>query len=78
MPIGGYAPRWFMRFVHMEPAEAVEAARVLDARLMLPCHHGTFRLADEPLGEPEILLKRAIEKTPVPVKHWRPGDIHEV
>lgn len=78
LPIGGYAPRWFMRYVHVAPAEAAEAARVLGARLILPCHHGTFKLADEPLGEPPLLLARALEERPVPLRDWVPGETAEI
>lgn len=78
VPIGAYAPRWFMRYVHVDPEEAVEAARVLGAELLLPCHHGTFQLADEPLGEPRVLLARALASRAVAVRDWSPGEIHEV
>lgn len=59
MPIGAYAPRWFMSRVHVDPDEAVQAyANVVSAHpdaalpLMLGIHWGTFRLTDEPMREP--------------------------
>jgi N-acyl-phosphatidylethanolamine-hydrolysing phospholipase D len=52
LPIGAYDPRWFMRPVHMNPEEAVQAALDLGGPGMIPMHWGTFRLTDEPLDEP--------------------------
>lgn len=52
LPIGAYDPRWFMRPVHMDPEEAVQAARDLGAPCFVPMHWGTFLLTDEPLAEP--------------------------
>jgi L-ascorbate metabolism protein UlaG (beta-lactamase superfamily) len=79
VPIGAYAPRWFMGSVHVTPDEALEAARVVGARIALPCHFGTFRLGDEALGEPPLLFQRAAEAAPrrVAVRFWRPGDVQD-
>jgi N-acyl-phosphatidylethanolamine-hydrolysing phospholipase D len=59
MPIGAYDPRWFMRAVHADPEEAVEAydamARAHPAAMppvMIGMHWGTFLLTDEPVDEP--------------------------
>ncbi len=57
LPIGAYAPRWIMQPVHMNPEEAGTAFTLLGARKMLPIHWGTFRLTDEPPGEPPRRLK---------------------
>lgn len=54
LPIGAYEPRWFMEAQHMGPDDAVEAARLLGARHLVAMHWGTFRLTDEPTGEPPI------------------------
>jgi N-acyl-phosphatidylethanolamine-hydrolysing phospholipase D len=77
LPIGSYSPRWFMRSVHMDPAEAVATARALRAGVVLPIHWGTFRMTDEPLGEPPLYLERAAETARQPIRLWRPGDVHE-
>ncbi|MDX1532352.1 MAG: MBL fold metallo-hydrolase, partial [Rhodothermales bacterium] len=58
LPIGAYAPRWFMQAVHVDPAEAVQAARDLRARHVTPTHWGTCDRADEPLPEPPALFRR--------------------
>jgi L-ascorbate metabolism protein UlaG (beta-lactamase superfamily) len=52
LPIGAYAPRWFMQNVHMDPEEAVQACQDLGARIMVPTHWGTFWLSQEPPLEP--------------------------
>ena len=57
VPIGAYAPRWFMAPVHVDPAEAGQAFLDSGARWMLPLHWGTFRLADEAVDEPPRVLR---------------------
>ena len=52
LPIGAYAPRWFMGFQHMDPQQAYRAFLDLRARFMLPMHWGTFDLTDEPVDHP--------------------------
>ena len=59
LPIGAYEPRWFMEPQHMGPEDAVEAARLLDAGALVAMHWGTFRLTDEPIGEPPELARAA-------------------
>jgi L-ascorbate metabolism protein UlaG (beta-lactamase superfamily) len=57
LPIGGYAPQWFMSSQHIGPEEAGEAWRALGARNLLAMHWGTFRLTDEAVGEPPARLR---------------------
>jgi N-acyl-phosphatidylethanolamine-hydrolysing phospholipase D len=59
LPVGAYEPRWFMRRVHMNPEDTVEAYKALrgpyadvPSPAMLAIHWGTFRLTDEPADEP--------------------------
>ncbi len=52
LPIGAYEPRWFMRFVHMNPAEAVQAHLDLDASESVGMHFGTFQMTTEGIDEP--------------------------
>ncbi len=57
LPIGAYEPRWFMQSQHMGPEEAGCAWELLGARALCAMHWGTFKLTDEPMGEPPELLK---------------------
>lgn len=60
MPIGAYAPRWFMRPQHVDPPEAVQLHRELRVRRSMAIHWGTFELADDGLDEPVVLLQQAM------------------
>jgi L-ascorbate metabolism protein UlaG (beta-lactamase superfamily) len=63
IPIGAYAPRFFMRTQHMDPEEAVMAHRAVGARRSIGMHFGTFAgLTDEPVEEPEARLAEARAK----------------
>jgi len=57
LPIGGYAPRWFMEPQHICPEEAGDAFVSLAARHLFAMHWGTFRLTDEAVGEPAERLR---------------------
>src|SRR5262249_30230042 len=57
LPIGAYEPVWFMQTQHMGPAEAGRAWEILGARDLVAMHWGTFKLTDEPLGEPPERLR---------------------
>ncbi len=52
LPIGAYAPPWFMEPHHMSPEQAGRAFLELGARRLVPMHWGTFQLTDEPISEP--------------------------
>ena len=60
--IGAYLPRWFMKAIHMDPAEAVVAHKDLGAKLSIGMHYGTFQLSSEGFEQPLTDLKAALEK----------------
>jgi L-ascorbate metabolism protein UlaG (beta-lactamase superfamily) len=63
IPIGAYAPRWFMQIMHLDPAEAVQVHRDVNARRSLAIHWGTFaNLTDEALYEPPLRLAEERKK----------------
>jgi len=69
MPIGAYAPRWFMGSAHQDPAEAVQATLDVGATRMAWMHWGTFVLTQEPMTEPARLAREAWVRTGRPPEH---------
>lgn len=52
LPVGAYAPEWFMHHHHMSPDESVRLWEQIGKPLSIPIHWGVFELADESLDEP--------------------------
>jgi L-ascorbate metabolism protein UlaG (beta-lactamase superfamily) len=52
LPIGAYAPQWFLQCRHLNPEEALDAAEQLGVEFVMPYHFGTYRLSLEPMAEP--------------------------
>jgi L-ascorbate metabolism protein UlaG (beta-lactamase superfamily) len=75
LPIGAYEPRWFMRDIHMNPAEAVQAHLDLAARQSLAMHFGTFQLTPEGIDEPVRELATALREREVPAESFRAMDV---
>jgi len=81
LPIGAYAPRWFMRDQHMDPHEAVQAFFDCGAELALAHHHGTFKLTDEAIDAPARELATACRTAGVGRDIFRvlqPGQVWEL
>jgi L-ascorbate metabolism protein UlaG (beta-lactamase superfamily) len=62
IPIGAYAPRWFMSSQHTDPNEAVRILEDLEAVRGVGIHWGVFQLTDEPRDEPPELLREALAR----------------
>ncbi len=61
IPIGAYEPRWFMKFYHVNPEEAVQIHSDVHSKKSIGIHWGTFPLTDEPLDEPPRRLSQAVK-----------------
>lgn len=78
LPIGAYAPRWFMRAHHMDPDEAAVAFRLLGASAGIGHHWGTFHLTDEPIAEPAERLAASCRREGITnFTAFRPGQVWE-
>ncbi|WP_245200074.1 MBL fold metallo-hydrolase [Herbaspirillum sp. LeCh32-8] len=70
IPIGAYAPRWFMQNQHVDPAQAVQIHEDVRAKRSIGVHWGTFELADEPLDEPPQKLAEALKEAKLPADQF--------
>ena len=70
IPIGAYAPRWFMEHQHMNPEEAVRVFEDVGAGHAVAIHWGTVQLTDEPRGEPVERLAEAAERISLPARRF--------
>jgi len=59
MPIGPIKPESVMLSHHLDPAQALEASRILGAKHMLPIHYGTFVSSFDAHGEVEAEFNKA-------------------
>jgi L-ascorbate metabolism protein UlaG (beta-lactamase superfamily) len=71
LPIGAYEPRWFMKDIHMNPAEAVQAHLDLRAKESVAMHFGTFQLTPEGIDQPVHDLKTALRERQLGSKRFR-------
>jgi L-ascorbate metabolism protein UlaG (beta-lactamase superfamily) len=62
IPIGAYAPRWFMSSQHTDPDEALQILEDLEAASAVGIHWGVFQLTNERREEPPELLLEALAR----------------
>ena len=77
LPIGAYEPRWFMKDIHMNPAEAVQAHLDLAAGGSIAMHFGAFQLTPEGIEEPVRGLGTALRERGVPAERFRSLEVGE-
>jgi len=71
LPIGAYEPRWFMRAVHMNPEEAVQAHLDLQPARSVAMHFGTIQLTLEGIDEPLRALEAALRAKSIPAERFQ-------
>ena len=77
LPIGAYEPRWFMKDIHMNPAEAVQAHLDLGAAASIGMHFGTFQLTLEGIDDPAIALGEELRMRGVIPERFRVPEFGE-
>ncbi|MFN0064775.1 MAG: MBL fold metallo-hydrolase [Chlamydiales bacterium] len=71
IPIGVYAPRRFMRAVHINPFESVQIHKDVRSKLSVGGHFGTFRLSSEEMSRPPYDLFLACQEAELPPHSFR-------
>ncbi|KTT69192.1 MBL fold metallo-hydrolase [Sphingomonas endophytica] len=81
IPIGAYAPRWFMAAQHVDPDEAVRIFDEVGAARAVGIHWGTFQLTDEPREEPRERLATALAAAGIAADRFvagEPGAVYDL
>ena len=67
----------FMKDIHMNPAEAVQAHLDLGARRSIAMHFGTFQLTAEGIDDPVRELAAALRERGVPAEQFQAIEVGE-
>ena len=70
IPIGAYAPRWFMKYHHCNVEEAIQIHKDIKSKRSIGMHWGTFILTDEPMREPVEKLKQLTKQKNMPPEEF--------
>lgn len=65
LPLGAYKPQWFLKFVHMNPEEALQAHLDLKAKQSFGMHHDCLNLSSLDYLEVEKDFQEALERSPI-------------
>jgi len=71
IPIGAYAPRYFMEDAHVDPSGAIDIHRDVRAVQSLAMHWGTFQMTIEPAFEPPRLLRQEMSKRGLDIEQFK-------
>lgn len=77
IPIGAYAPRWFMHPQHIDPQQAVDVHVDVQAKQSFAIHWGAFPLAGDAWDEPPRELYETLRERNMPSSSFfcmRPGE----
>lgn len=75
--IGAYKPEWFMHTAHTSPADVLVAHQQLRSKQIVPMHHATFDLGDEPIFYPkQQLIELSNQQNNNTVLHLAIGSTH--
>jgi N-acyl-phosphatidylethanolamine-hydrolysing phospholipase D len=75
--IGAYEPRWFMKEMHINPAEAVQIHQDIKSLHSIAVQWGTFQLTSEPIDDPPLKLKEALALERIPAEEFELLEIGE-
>lgn len=70
IPIGAYLPRFFMKYVHMNPSDAIQAYRDIGAKHNFAVHWGTFQLTHEGMFDPVDELQELMDNEDITNFHF--------
>ena len=62
LPIGDYRPEFFLRKDHLSPEDIPSAIGMLNPKMVIPIHWGTFKISVVGLNEPTDLLNEVIKE----------------
>ncbi|MCB1762672.1 MAG: hypothetical protein KDI43_16310 [Gammaproteobacteria bacterium] len=72
IPVGAYAPRYFMSTAHIDSAQVIEIHLDVRAKQSIAIHWGTFQLTIEPILEPRQLLSAEMKRFGLSLEQFQP------